>query len=473
MAPFPEAEIMTIKRLEVALRKMDYKLLKDGAYKLHEKYHGGHKFEYFDLLKEIFLEISNNPSIPTDVKDILSPTIEDILAQQGIETNTTTSPYESFNHQETSNETTQNEHQTETKINAFDAFSAPKETVQPHRYFTQSPFSAQPFKEFHPIEHHQPIHSQTVQSEPEQKIQEENQIQEQYQQPTFEAVQKEETQAIQEQSYSQQVEQAEQVEQVEQQTAEAEAPQKKKTIAIYYAQNNSNEKIKNISKLRELISSSRDKNSSIDDILSLISEISIQSDTNVFELKGIIEQLNLKGNSANLITNSQSANFVELLNSTNVTYSLYDNNEDNKINIIPVNGLSNLFVCEECNEKYLNKNNGIKPLILECPKCKHPMYPDFYSGVEEAKINMNYYNKALINLANSTTWLLIHPTYNSSIDINIIKSALNVSSKVEEIYIVDKDINAREQYRAMIAEINPEIKVNIQSTVLEDFLNNI
>ena len=152
---------------------------------------------------------------------------------------------------------------------------------------------------------------------------------------------------------------------------------------------------------------------------------------------------------------------------------MYDNNEDNKINIIPVNGLSNLFVCEECNEKYLNKNNGIKPLILECPKCKHPMYPDFYSGVEEAKINMNYYNKALINLANSTTWLLIHPTYNSSIDINIIKSALNVSSKVEEIYIVDKDINAREQYRAMIAEINPEIKVNIQSTVLEDFLNNI
>ena len=34
MAPFPETEIMTIKRLEVALRKMDLKLLKDGAYKL-------------------------------------------------------------------------------------------------------------------------------------------------------------------------------------------------------------------------------------------------------------------------------------------------------------------------------------------------------------------------------------------------------------------------------------------------------
>ena len=64
MAPFPETEIMTIQRLQVALRKMDLKLLKDGAYKLHEKYHSGFKFEYIDLLKEIFIvsgvEISNN-----------------------------------------------------------------------------------------------------------------------------------------------------------------------------------------------------------------------------------------------------------------------------------------------------------------------------------------------------------------------------------------------------------------------------
>ena len=48
MAPFPETEIMTIKRLEVALRRADYKLLKEGAYKLHEKFHGGHRFEYID-----------------------------------------------------------------------------------------------------------------------------------------------------------------------------------------------------------------------------------------------------------------------------------------------------------------------------------------------------------------------------------------------------------------------------------------
>ena len=71
MAPFPEAEIMTIKRLEVALRKMDFKLLKDGAYKLHEKYHGGHRFEYLDLLQDILVEILNNTagSLLTSDKD--------------------------------------------------------------------------------------------------------------------------------------------------------------------------------------------------------------------------------------------------------------------------------------------------------------------------------------------------------------------------------------------------------------------
>ena len=82
MTPFPETEIMTIKRLEVALRKMDFKLLKDGAYKLHEKYHGGHNFEYLDLLKDILAQTTNNASIPDDIKDILCPTIEDILSNK-------------------------------------------------------------------------------------------------------------------------------------------------------------------------------------------------------------------------------------------------------------------------------------------------------------------------------------------------------------------------------------------------------
>ena len=37
MTSFSETETMTLKRLEVALRKSDFKLLKEGAYRLYEK----------------------------------------------------------------------------------------------------------------------------------------------------------------------------------------------------------------------------------------------------------------------------------------------------------------------------------------------------------------------------------------------------------------------------------------------------
>ena len=84
MAPFPETEIMTLKRIEVALRKMDLKLLKDGAYKLHEKFHSGFKFEYLDVLKEIREEVISNNDITQDIKGILVPTIDDILEMSEI-----------------------------------------------------------------------------------------------------------------------------------------------------------------------------------------------------------------------------------------------------------------------------------------------------------------------------------------------------------------------------------------------------
>ena len=87
MAPFPEDEIMTIKRLEVALKKSDFKLLKEGAYKLHEKYHSHYHFEYLDLLKIILDEVEANYAVPPDIKDILIPTIKDILSQDNEQTN--------------------------------------------------------------------------------------------------------------------------------------------------------------------------------------------------------------------------------------------------------------------------------------------------------------------------------------------------------------------------------------------------
>ncbi|MBQ4647310.1 MAG: hypothetical protein IJB79_08175 [Candidatus Gastranaerophilales bacterium] len=476
MTPFPEAEIMTIKRLEVALRKMDFKLLKDGAYKLHEKYHSGHKFEYLDLLKEIYIEISNNPSVPSDVKDILSPTIEDILAQGGVQADTATSPYESLNQQDVSislNQNVQEPIKEETKINAFDAFSPQKPVAPaPVKYFTQSPFSAEPFKDFNTPKDE----PQMVEFEQSNQQEEINEAQEQaYQEVAKETIDDfvNQQESVQE-NIQEEIQEASQEENfVAQEVFEEEKNEERKSVAIFYGQDVSNEKAKNILKLREIIANSRDKESLIDDLFALISEISTQADTNINELHGVLEQLKNRGNNTNLITNSQSAMFSELLDALSVPYGLYEKNEDNKINIIPLYGLSNLFVCEECEEKYLDKSQGAKPLVLECPNCKNPMYPDLYATGEKALLNIEYYNKALVNLANSQVWLLIHPSYADKTSSKLIESALKVSSNVKEIYVLDKDINIREHYKNIISKVKPQVKVNTQNNALEDFFNNI
>ena len=122
--------------------------------------------------------------------------------------------------------------------------------------------------------------------------------------------------------------------------------------------------------------------------------------------------------------------------------------------------------------EYLN-NSQITPLVLQCPKCKGAMLPSFYSNKANGELNIDYYNNSMVTLANSKVWLLIHPTFDEKITLNLLKSALMVSNQVEEIYIIDKDINIRENYRKMIEDINSNIKVNIQNYALEDFLNSI
>ncbi len=85
-----EPESMTLKRLELALRKGDEALLKTAGYKLHEKLHAGFTFEYTSQLRQIlgFIESEN---LDGEVYNLVSSTIKEILTTQspqnsGIET---------------------------------------------------------------------------------------------------------------------------------------------------------------------------------------------------------------------------------------------------------------------------------------------------------------------------------------------------------------------------------------------------
>jgi len=79
----------------------------------------------------------------------------------------------------------------------------------------------------------------------------------------------------------------------------------------------------------------------------------------------------------------------------------------------------------------------------------------------------------LINLSNSRVWLIIHPSFNDKISSDLIESALKISNVVEEIYVLDKDINIRENYTRFISKIKPNVKISAHNGTLEDFFKTI
>ncbi len=561
MAPFPEEEIMTIKRLEVALRKSDFKLLKEGAYKLHEKYHSHHHFEYLDLLKIILDEVQTNYAIPSDIKDILIMTIQDILSNNPDEVQNRVSSLTSLsygvNNQPEENQAQEDytpktlrpvemeqEHTTsqESYMKPFQEFTplrpiemVPENNPQEEKtdfeevkdnqdsksivnsyngglyedFDTQTPVVSQQniFEESTAQTPQMPQESisylePTVNSqekveyvevqEPQEYLKNEEEPKEYLNQPE-EIIQEEQVQEeIQEEnnfeteyvepqqeivSQTAQEEQATPYSEIpaenyradeESSEAQEEVEEPAKTIAIFFAQDSSEQKSNNIAKYRNLLNAH--SNFTLDEITSLINEIKTQADTKVFEIQTILEQLKRTKHKLSLLTNSQSANLVDLLNQSDISYEIYNETTDKRVNLLPLFGLTNLYKCIECNNEYL-QNNEINSYILQCPKCKKAMLPDLYSAKTE--VNMDYYNSSIVALANSEIWLLVHPSLNEKLTLDMIRSSAKVSSKLKEVYILDKDINIRETYRKIFEEINPEINVSSDVNVIADFLNNI
>lgn len=483
MAPFPETEIMTIKRIEVALRKMDLKLLKDGAYKLHEKFHSGFKFEYIDILKEIKEEVRSNDDITADIKGILIPTIDDILEDSKINSNAQNKVSSltslSYNAQNQSSSNTQVMEQTKEppKIDAFSAFSA--NSIHENKEHTQSPFKVEPFREFNTVEIQQmPMPSMAAQAPQTTPSVEENiqtiQIEETPTQAPIQVQMQVPTQTQMPQQTFIKEEQYQNFENISTNTLEMNnnpIEEKTQSVAIYYHLNNSQEKIKNIIKYRQLINKD---DANLNEVLSLISEINTQSNVNVSELKTILEQLTFKNSYINLITNSSSAEFIKLVNSLKTEYGIFDSTNEKKLNILPFLGLTNLFTCRQCREEYLGGEASINSIIAQCPKCKSAMFPKLYALKDDySEINTNYYNSSLIALANSNIWLVIHPQIDNKTEINMLKTALKMSNKVKNIFIADKDINIRENCRKMFLEIKEDVEVNIHMNVIEEFFKTV
>ena len=76
-------------------------------------------------------------------------------------------------------------------------------------------------------------------------------------------------------------------------------------------------------------------------------------------------------------------------------------------------------------------------------------------------------------MANSDTWLILYPSAAESSMLDMMKSALALNKNVKNIYICDKDINSKETYKNAFLNIDKDIKVNIEISVMEEFLKSV
>ena len=163
---------------------------------------------------------------------------------------------------------------------------------------------------------------------------------------------------------------------------------------------------------------------------------------------------------------------------SNINHYIYVNNliinlPSSKINLMPIFSLSNLFKCSRCTNAHLDSTSEIAPMVLQCPRCKSPMFPTFYTAKDNyAQIDLENYNSCLIGLANSKIWLIVNPS-EDKFSLNLLKSAFTMSNVVEEVFVVHKDINTREMFKNLFNHIKPSIKINVSTTVIEDFIRTI
>lgn len=461
MAPFPEAEDMTVKRLYVALKRSDMQLLQMGAHKLHEKYHTGYKFELLDDLRQI-LSYVEEQTIPNDIKDLLTKTINDILTGETpdikpIEENPPVHIEEIKKYNETGEE---NFVQDETTSNI-------EQKEEPPVIFTpKEPESA--------VQSAMPLFNQTTEQKPEIKpVQIQPEIQPdtiEEEKPTVENVVNLIQEAPKEERFepSQNEYPAKILEEKESTLNDVMVFYDDKAPFIDFAKN------KMYRNGLDLISLNNEAHP-IEDASIVKNIVDVQTD----EIGEILKMLNtIKGN-VYFVTTSKSENILKTFVEYDVNFEIpHISNQGAKTKIIPLFGLSNIFKCPKCGKKEYFAGLHNKVLSLQCNNCSGVMYPDIYEAENlETNSNPYFWLSAVKSMAKADTWILINPPLetNKALISELIKTAYEVS-KPKRVYILSKETTKKEYYKQAFKEISPECIVKsdfiVQDALCEEFINS-
>ena len=398
MAPFPESESMTIRRLEVAIRKKDMHLLKDGAYKLHEKFHTGHKFEFLPELEQI-LEYARTSDIPLEITDILCPTIEEILE----------SSKQNTPHIEPEKEVQPTIKEEDIKLQgqAYEQYMAQKEAGKEPKEFKESFIEDEVKQEAPKVQPPEPT---------------------------------QETQTVPQKAYM-----------------------PEDTVLFY--DDNSNDidysKIKEYrNKLNFLFSSHSDGGYNLLKDIAILNNI---VNTKIFDIDRVISMLKTSKGKVTFITTSQSSDLTKILKEKEITFEIpfVKGTDTSDFTFIPMLGLSDIFVCSNCNLRSLNGDSSTKTISVQCPNCDSAAFPDLYAvNAYNPDCNPIFWHRAFSALVKSKIWIFINPPLdeNKEVIFDFIKTAAECSNP-KRIYLFSKENDKREFYKNMFLKVLPNCDI--------------
>ncbi len=465
MAPFPESEDMTIKRLMVALRKNDYQLLKMGTYKLHEKFHTGHEFELIDELRQILETVKKKP-YPPEISDILCSTIEDILSKKAVQAiskeNQILPPDSGKNVMPQSLQSGADDlHSLTQMINSTEDNTSKFETIKPVQI---------PLNEVNQV---QINNYQNVQTTP-QNTYYKAPVQNQESSTYYETPSK--TQPVQNT-----INQVRNEQPVQAQNEEFTV----KNIAVFYDDYKNDIDFADVKDYKNNLNFLFSKNQNGQDynILKQISSLTQALDTSTTDVDKIISMLATSKGKVSFITSSQSQNISKIFYEKNIDFDIpfvkkaKMQDKDNAFDLIPMCGSTNIFVCSNCNMRTLKTDFNTRTLSVQCPHCDGAAFPDIYSiNSYNPDCNPVFWHRAFAALIKSQIWILVNPPLdeNKEIIFDFIKTAFEASPPLK-VYILSKENDKKEFYRQMFKSIDEKcvIKFNFQDQdkLCEEFIN--
>ena len=497
MAPFPEAEDMTIKRLYVALKRSDMQLLQMGAHKLHEKFHTGYKFELTEDLKQILAYVEEQ-EIPNDIKDLLVRTISDILNGNEPLSDYNSENEISFNEEKVEETFEQSQEIVEENFIQDEIPTMQENIIEEPVIFTPKEFEAPSYTQetYEPTitnnetEYVEQTYQESTEQYSEPMVEEYQESIEQYQEPVQEEpAYKEPTEQYSEpmvEEYQETVEQYQepvQEEYIEQTFTQKILEEKEttlKNVAIFYDDKASfydygkNKQYRNELDLISLNKESHPMNTAAE----VKNIVDVQTD----EFGEIVKMLNTIKGDVYFITTSKSENVLKTFINYNVDFEILNTTKGETPNkttkIVPLFGLSNLFFCPKCGEKEYFAGFHNKVLSLQCKNCGSVMYPEVYEAQNlETTSNPFSFIKGLSLMSKADTWILINPPLENSraLIFEYIKTAYE-ASKPKKVYILSKETTKKEYYKQIFKEINENCIVKsdyiTQDVLCEEFINN-